>query len=160
AENVAAARDYLAKRTSLGWTDLDRAFAAALKRAGPKTHVVYVGDGIVTTGDADPVAFAKRLRRLYEGSSAILHSVSLGSSYEPGVLKAIASLGGGSMRKITSEQGPQAVARELLGEIAQPALRDIKVEFKGMKVARVYPETLANVPSGSQQILLGRYLPE
>jgi Flp pilus assembly protein TadD len=160
AENVAAARDYLAKRTSLGWTDLDRAFATAFKRAGPKTHVVYVGDGIVTTGDADPVAFSKRLRRLYDGSSAILHSVSLGSSYEPRVLKAIAALSGGSMRKITGEQGPQAVARELLGEIAQPALRDIKVEFKGMKVARVYPETLANVPSGSQQILLGRYLPE
>src|SRR6267143_6264042 len=64
------------------------------------------------------------------------------------------------MRKITSEQGPSLIARELLGEIAQPALRDIKVEFKGMKAARVYPETLANVPAGSQQILMGRYLPE
>src|SRR4029077_19239198 len=82
------------------------------------------------------------------------------SSYESGVLKAIASLGSGSMRKITSEQGPSAVARELLAEVAQPGLRDVKVEFKGFKVARVYPETLANVPSGSQQILLGRYLPE
>ncbi len=36
----------------------------------------------------------------------------------------------------------------------------MKVEFKGFKVAHVYPESLANVPSGSQQILLGRYLPE
>ncbi len=160
AASVAAARDHLAKRTSLGWTNLDVAFAAALKQAGPKTQVIYVGDGIVTTGDADPVAFTKRLRRMYQGSSATLHAVSLGSSYESGVLKAIASLGGGSMRKITSEAGPQAVARELLGEIAQPALRDVKVEFKGMKVARVYPGALANVPSGTQQILLGRYLPE
>ena len=31
---------------------------------GPKTQVVYIGDGIVTTGDADPVAFVKRLRRM------------------------------------------------------------------------------------------------
>jgi predicted Zn-dependent protease len=154
------ARAFLEKRTSLGWTNLDGAVAAALKQGGPKTHVIYVGDGIVTTGDADPVAFTKRLRRVYEGKTATFHAVTLGSSYESGVLKALASLGGGSMRKITGEQGPQAIALELLGEIAQPALRDIKVEFKGIKVARLYPEALANVPAGSQQILLGRYLPE
>ncbi len=158
--NIATARDFLAKCTSLGWTNLDGAFAAALKRAGPKTHVIYVGDGIVTTGDADPVAFAQRLRKLYAGSSATLHAVTLGSSYEAGVLKTIASLGGGSLRKITSEQGPQQVAQELLGEIAVPALRDIQVEFKGIKAARLYPEAIANVPAGKQHILLGRYLPE
>jgi Flp pilus assembly protein TadD len=162
AGNVTAAREFLAKRSSLGWTDLDGAFASALKRCGPKTHIVYVGDGIVTTGDADPVAFTKRLRRLWDGLAIrpTCHAVALGSSYEPAVLKAIASQGGGSMRKITSERGPPAVARDLLGEIAQPGLRDVKVEFKGFKVARVYPETLANVPAGTQQILLGRYLPE
>ncbi len=159
-KNVAAARDCLAARTSLGWTNLDAAFASALKQCTPVTHVIYVGDGIVTTGDADPVAFTKRLRRLVQGNSATFHAVTLGSSYESGVLKAIASVGGGSMRKITGEQGPATIARDLLGDIAQPALRDIKVEFKGFKAARIYPETLANVSAGSQQILLGRYLPE
>jgi Flp pilus assembly protein TadD len=159
AANIAAARDRLAQRTSLGWTNLDVAFAAALAQAGPKTHVIYIGDGIVTSGDADPVAFTQRLRRLYQGHAATFHAVSAGSSYESGVLKAIASLGGGSLRKITSEQGPAIVAHDLLGEIAQPGLRDVKVEFKGLKVARVYPEVLPNVPAGSQQIMLGRYLP-
>ncbi len=159
ASQVVAARDFLARRTSLGWTNLDVAFASALKQCGPKTHVVYVGDGIVTSGDGDPVAFAKRLRRLHQGG-AVFHAVTLGSTYEAGVMKAIASLGSGSMRRISSEQGPPAIARELLAEIAQPALRDVKVEFKGFKAARVYPESLANVPAGTQQILLGRYLPD
>ena len=166
AGNVSAARDFLAKRSSLGWTDLDAAFAASVKHpVGARspdrsTHVIYVGDGIVTTGDADPIAFTKRLRRSYQTIGATFHAIALGSSYEPAVMKAIASLGSGSMRKISSEQGPATVARELLAEIAQPALRDIKVEFKGIKAARVYPETLANIPAGSQQILLGRYLPD
>jgi tetratricopeptide (TPR) repeat protein len=159
AKNVTAARDFLAKRSSLGWTDLDTAFASALKQCVPKTHVIYVGDGIVTAGDADPIAFTKRLRRLYQGHGGTFHAVTLGSSHEAAVMKAIASLGGGSMRKITTEQGPALVAREVLGEISRPALRDIKVEFKGFKAARVYPETLANIPAGTQQILLGRYLP-
>ena len=159
-KQLLAARDFLARRPSLGWSDLDAGFASVLKRAGASTHVIYVGDGIVTTGDADPVAFAKRLRQISFPGGGSFHAVTLGSTFEPSVVKAIASLGGGSVRKITSEQGPSQVARALLGEIAQPALRDIKVEFRGIKAARVYPESLANVPAGTQQILMGRYLSE
>jgi len=160
ASTVAAARQMLSDRASLGWSDLDKAFASVLARSGPKTRVVYLGDGIVTTGDGDPVAFAKRLRRMYEGQPVTFYAVALGSTYEQGVLKTIASLGGGSMRQATGDRGPQAIARELMEELVQPALRDLKVEFRGLRTARVYPAELPNLPAGSQQILLGRYLPE
>jgi predicted Zn-dependent protease len=160
--NVVALRDFLARRISLGWTDLDRAFASALKQCRPNTHVVYVGDGIITTGDADAVAFTKRLRKLYEESGKVgtFHAVSPGSSYESGVLKAIASLGGGSVRHVGADQTPALLAQEMLAEIVESPLRDVKVEFRGLRTARVYPEELPNVPDGSQQIILGRYLPE
>jgi len=161
-KNAQAARDLLAGRVSLGWTDLDKAFASALKQCGPSTRVIYVGDGIVTTGDADAVAFAKRLKLLYQeqGKSASCHAVAVSSSFEPLVLKAIASLGGGSVRQITGERTPQAVALELLGEISKPTIRDLKVQFTGIRTARVYPGELPNLAAGTQQILLGRYLPE
>ena len=120
AANLGSVRDVLAKRSSLGWTDLDKAFASAMTRSDPKTQVIYIGDGIVTTGDADPVAFAGRLRRMYEGKAGTFHAVTVGSTFEPAALKAIASLGGGSLQHVSGEQGPQAVARELLGEIATP----------------------------------------
>ncbi len=160
ANRIAAARDFLGARDSLGWSDLDKAFASAQGRCGPRTSVVYVGDGIVTTGQADPVAFAQRLKRLHEGKQGTFYAVSAGSLYESGVLKAIASLGGGSVRQISGEHGPRAAALELLGETARPPLRDLKVQFKGIRTARVYPQELPNLPEGSQQILLGRYLPE
>ena len=160
-KSVTTARDFLSNRIALGWTDLDKAFAAAFAKAGPKTRIVYVGDGIPTTGDADPVAFAQRLKRAYEkAKTPTCYAVSVGSSYEAGVLKAIAACGGGSVRQISGEQGPQAVARELLGEVARPALKDLTVDFRGLRVARVYPEELPNVPTGTQQIILGRYLPD
>ena len=158
--NISAARDFLAARISLGWTDLDKAFEAVKARVGPKTQVLYLGDGIITTGDGDPVAFTKRVRQLYQETSAVFHAVSTGSSFEPVVMKAIASLGGGSMRRIEGSNGPQAVARELLGEATQPAIRDLRIEFKGVRAARVYPEELPNLPAGAQQIVLGRYLPQ
>ena len=107
AKNVRLAGELLAARTSLGWTDLDLAMASALKQCGPKTHVIYIGDGIVTAGDADPVAFAKRLRRMAEGKANTFHAVAVGSSFESGVLRAIASLGGGSLRRVTQGHGPR-----------------------------------------------------
>jgi Flp pilus assembly protein TadD len=159
-DNVAAIRGALARRVSLGWTDLDKAFASVMKMTDATTHVVYLGDGIVTTGNADPVAFAKRLQRLDAGKGGTFHAVALGSSYEPAVLKAIAAIGGGSVRRVSGERGPQVTALDLLTEITAPTLRDVKVEFAGLRTARVYPETLPNVAAGTQQILLGRYLPE
>ncbi len=159
APQVAAARDFLAGRSSLGWSDLDKAFASAMAKCGPRTRVVYVGDGIITTGDGDPVAFAKRLKLMHAGKAGTFYAVSVGSTFETGVLNAIASLGGGSVRQISGQRGPGLVARELLGEMARPPLRDLKVEFRGLRTARVYPAELPNLPAGTQQILLGRYLP-
>src|SRR5262245_12819659 len=158
-KNLAAARAFLDQRQSLGWTNLDGAFAAAFKQAGPKTHIVYIGDGIVTTGDARPNGFAQRVKEAYREAAGTCHAVAVGSSFEPAVLKAIASLGSGSLRRVAGEERPATVATALLREMSQPGLRDVKIEFRGLETARVYPEELANIPAGTQQILLGLYSP-
>ena len=152
-ENVQTARTFLVGRVSLGWTDLDRAFDSALRQCGPRTQVVYLGDGIVTTGDANPQAFAERLQGDVQGErlGATFHAVALGSAFEPVVLKAIGSLGGGSVRRVTTEQAPVAVALELLGEMTKPPVRDLHVEFTGWQTAKVYPEVLPNLVPGTQQ---------
>ncbi len=143
-------------RASLGWTDLDAALKGALAAAGPETLVIYVGDGIPSTGDADPNAQADRLRRLGNGASAQVHAVATSSTYEQVVLDAMASLGG-SVRR--ADDDPVHAARALLAEAVRPALRDLRLTIEGARTARVYPETLANLPLGTQRIVLGRYLP-
>ncbi|MBS0265396.1 MAG: hypothetical protein JSS02_25905 [Planctomycetes bacterium] len=158
AQSVQQIRTFLERRTSLGWTDLDQAFAAAFARATPRTHIVYIGDGIVTTGDARPEGFALRVQQAYRGIGTC-HAIALGSAFEATALKAMSSLGGGSFRKLSGDEGPAVVASGLLKEIARPALRNVKVEFRGFQAARVYPEVLPNLPAGSQQILLGLYRP-
>ena len=170
-ENIAQARTFLEERHSLGWTDLDRAFADAFQKSPLDAHIIYVGDGIVTAGPLDTSAFVQRLRRKFHETEATgdrdrgngrraLHSITVGNSYESTVMKGIASVGGGSTRNITQDQPPKAVALELLNELAQPGLRDLNIEFRGVKVAAVYPERLPNLAAGTQQILIGRYLPE
>lgn len=160
ATNTEFAREFLANRVSLGWTDLDRAFASVLERADENTHVVYIGDGVVTAGSADPDEFVNRLQRLTRDCESTFHAVTVGSSYETVVLKSIASVGGGSFRQVNAEQGPQDIAKELLSEITQPGLTDLNVEIRGLRVARMYPEELPNIAAGTQHIIIGRYLPE
>src|SRR4029453_15606581 len=98
---------------------------------------------------------AQRIKQAYGAAAGTCHAIAVGSSFEPAVLKAIASLGSGSLRRVSGEERPAIVATALLREIAQPGLRDLKIEFRGLQTARVYPEELANIPAGSQQILLG-----
>lgn len=165
--HVDRARERLAGRASLGWSDLERAFESAFERGDGNTHVVYVGDGIFTKHDADAAAFANRLaaraartRRDRPHACPTFHAVAVSSTFESLALKAIAAIGGGSLRRIGGELSPQVSAGRLLREITLPGIRDLSVEFRGLKVARVYPESLPNIPAGKQQILLGRYLPE
>ena len=144
-------------RASLGWTDLDGALKEALAAAGPDTLVVYVGDGIPTTGDADPNAAADRLRVLGEGASASVHAVATSSSYEQVVLEALASIGG-SLRR--ADDDPVGAAAALLAEVARPSVRDMQAPHRGRPDGDgLSRRRCPTCPLGRQRIVLGRYLP-
>jgi len=147
----------LARRRSLGWTNLDLAFDRALDGAAPGTLVVYVGDAVPTSGAADPIAQAGRLRMRAKDAQATVHAVATSSKYDAAVLQAMSTIGGGSVRTIGSR--PIADAAALLREVARPALRDLRVTVEGLRTAKVYPAELPNVPLGQQQVVLGRFLP-
>ncbi len=156
-QGAAAALARLADRPSLGWTDLDLAFDRALEGAPASTLVVYVGDGVPTTGAADPVAQADALRARAKDAQVVVHAVAASSSYESAVLQAMSTIGGGSVRTIGSR--PVADAADLLREIARPALRHLRVRIEGFQTAKVYPADLPNLPLSREQIVLGRFLP-
>jgi len=159
-QNAAAALDFLSKVESLGWSDLDKAFAEALGLAGSSGQVVYVGDGIGTVGDGDAVALANRLKQLHKGKTSTCHAVATGASYEAVVMEAVASLGRGSFRRVQGADGPGGAAFALLSELSKPALKNAEIRFSGLETAGVYPGELPNIPAGTQQIVLGRYLPD
>ncbi|TDJ76017.1 MAG: hypothetical protein E2O39_03680, partial [Planctomycetota bacterium] len=149
---------FLEQRDPLGWTDLAQAFASACERAGNRTHVVYVGDGVPTTASADPVELAHELGRLFKGKGTF-HAVVPGPSSEMTVLRALAGLGGGSVRSIGGGTDPTQTAFALLAELSAPALKNVKVSFEGLAVGAVYPATLPNLTAGGQQIVVGRFDP-
>ena len=154
-DDWADALHQLRQRRSLGWSDIDKAMQAAAGAVAKDGFVLYLGDGVGTTGDADPQALADRLRNAHDG--LVVHAVAPSSSYEAPVLEALAALGGGTMRPVGSH--PAQTAAQLLGEALRPMVRDLKVSIEGIQTARVYPHTLPNLPIGMQQSVLGRFLP-
>ncbi|MEW4487161.1 VIT domain-containing protein [Thalassoglobus sp. JC818] len=163
--------EQLEERVSLGWTDLERAMDSVLQRASAKSQVIYLGDGIVATHQSDPAEFAQRANRLVEkhfpqdrsrnqpGDLPAFHAVSLGSTYESTVLSGLSRIGSGSMRQISGEVTARRAALDLLQELTSPGLKNVEVDFQGVRVAGVYPESLPNVPLGTQQTIVGRFLP-
>ncbi|MEW6742249.1 MAG: VIT domain-containing protein [Planctomycetota bacterium] len=154
AEHREAALRFIEECSPLGWSDLDRAFAQVMERVREGMHVVYVGDGIITTGDADPNAFAARLARLYAGRGTF-HAVAPGSSYERVVLQSMARLGNGTSRVIGGD--PASTASGLLRDITMPTLERAELTFEGVAAAAVYPESLPRLAAGAQQIVVGRF---
>ena len=126
-----------------GWISATVGFAAPVALAAMAFGGYFDGIAPGALGMATVEVFSTKVSLIPIGVVWLvglihLSGVALGSTFEPGVLKAIGSLGSGSMRRISGEQGPVAVALELLDEITRPPVRDLKVEIKGWKTARVY----------------------
>ncbi len=156
-----AVRDFLSHRASLGATDLEKVFAKVFAESGPTTQIIYLGDCVDTTREADPVDTARRLKSLYQANcKGCIHAVATGSSFESGVMKALANVSNGSMRRLQGNTPARTGVMELLEELTSPGIREMKIAFTGVRVARVYPGELPNLPAGKQQIILGRYLPD
>ena len=73
-------------------------------------------------------------------------------------MASLASLGVGSVRSL-GETDPATAAQDLLQEIGAPKLSNLSIKIGGLATAAVYPRQLPNLPLGSQQIVVGRFLP-
>ncbi|MCC6783679.1 MAG: hypothetical protein IT457_12625 [Planctomycetes bacterium] len=152
---IAAALEFLQKRPSLGWTDLDLALRTALENAEPGAMIVYVGDGLVTRGDADGRAFARRAEGMLRGRDVTLHAVAVSNTIDATALDAITLAGRGS--HVAAGDDPALAVASLLNDALAPRLTDARIALDGIEVARVYPAALPNVPVGRERIVVGRY---
>ena len=88
--NITSALERLAQRSSGGATDLGAIFEQALGRVHglEQPAVVYVGDGLATSGERGSDALGERLRRSMTGSRARLFTVGVGHDIDGPLLMA------------------------------------------------------------------------
>ena len=163
-KNIAAAREFLGRRRSLGWTDLDAAFEAVIEKAGPNTQVDLHRRRHRDDRRRRPGRFANRLKQMYTAqgdASTRSHRAAptsrlssddriarrrLGARIAAGAGQAHGQPGGGCTR--TAQRDRTAGDPRPEDRVPGPA--------RGARVSRALP----NLPAGTQQIVLGRYLPD
>ncbi|HWB74746.1 MAG TPA: VIT domain-containing protein [Nannocystaceae bacterium] len=156
-EAIDSALAQLARHATGGATDLGAIFDAALERVHglEQPAIVYVGDGLATSGDRRGDALVERVRRSMAGSRARLFTVAVGREVDSPTLDRLAQVGGG--RSLRVDSGELAVARalELAGALKTPVLTDIALDV-GEGLDDVFTNAAGKLSRGQELVLLAR----
>lgn len=156
-EAIGTALEQLARHSTGGATDLGAIFDAALERVHglEQPAIVYVGDGLATSGDRRGDALVDRVRRSMAGSRARLFTVAVGREVDGSTLGRLAQVGGG--RSLRVDSGELAVARalELAGALKTPVLTDLQLDV-GEGLDDVFTNANGKLSRGEELVLLAR----
>jgi tetratricopeptide (TPR) repeat protein len=156
-EAISTALESVAQHGTGGATDLGAIFEMALDRVHglEQPAIVYVGDGLATSGDRGGDALSERLRRSMAGSKARLFTVGVGAEIDEAMLSQLARVGGGESLRV--EVPEQAVVRalELSGALKTPTLTDLKVDL-GEGLDNVFVNVSGKISRGQEMVLLAR----
>jgi tetratricopeptide (TPR) repeat protein len=128
-DNIAAALERLNNHRPGGATDLGQIFERALQRvhSAEQPAIVYVGDGLATSGERSADALAERLRRTLTGSRARLFTVGVGDQVDERLLGRLAQVGGGQSLRVEAPEQAVVRALELSGAIKTPTITDLEL---------------------------------
>ncbi len=154
---ISGALEKVSEHATGGATDLGAIFEQALARVHglEQPAIVYVGDGMATSGERGGEALAERLRRSMTGSRARLFTVGVGAEIDAAMLARLARVGGGEALRV---EGPeQAVVRalELSGALKTPTITDLELGL-GEGLDDVFVSAGGKLSRGQELVLLAR----
>lgn len=154
---IAKALEGLAEHPSGGATDLSAAFEPALARlhGAEQPAVVYVGDGIATSGEMTGAALVERLRRALSTSRARLFTVGVGTDADHALLGELARAGGGQELAVSEAGETTARALDLAAAIKAPTITDLDMDF-GAGLDDAFSSAAGKVQKGEEVVLLAR----
>ncbi len=135
-----------------GATDLARALrdAAALVAGKPRGAVLYLGDGVPTTGAVDMTSVRAALAAIENPPRFFALGVGDGANVD-----LLRGLFGGQASPVRERTEAARAVMGVLAEAARPTLRGVSVDV-GPTVERVYPRAPIVVEQGAHLRLVGR----
>jgi len=154
---IAKALEALAGHPSGGATDIASMFDVSLKRLhdAEQPAVVYVGDGIATSGEMSGEQIVERLRRALGTSRARLFSVGVGTEANYPLLAELARAGGGVSLRVDEAEETTARALELTAALKVPTITDLEIDL-GAGLDEPFSTASGKVSRGQEVIVLAR----
>ncbi|MFV8749428.1 VIT domain-containing protein [Nannocystaceae bacterium ST9] len=156
-ENIAAALETLNNHRPGGATDLGAIFERALQRvhAAEQPAIVYVGDGLATSGERSADGLAERLRRTLTGSRARLFTIGVGAQVDERLLARLAQVGGGHSLRVEAPEQAVVRALELSGAIKTPTITDLEIDL-GAGLDDRFDNATGKLARGEELVVLAR----
>jgi Ca-activated chloride channel homolog len=156
-KEIAAALVRLADHAAGGATDLGALFDAALGRVHGKEQpaVIYIGDGLATSGEVSGDRLAERLRRSLAASRARFFTVGVGPNANHALLHELARAGGGQAFRIDDVEGSTSEVLRLAGAIKTPTITDLTMDL-GAGLDEPMLTAAGKVSRGEEVVLLAR----
>ncbi|WP_437829704.1 VIT domain-containing protein [Sorangium sp. So ce1153] len=156
-QEISAALTRLAEHATGGATDLGALFESALGRVHGKEQpaVIYIGDGLATSGEVTGARLSERLRRSLAASRARFFTVGVGENANHALLRELARAGGGQSFRIDETEGSTSEVLRLAGAIKTATITDLSIDL-GAGLDEPMLTASGKVSRGEEVVLLAR----
>jgi tetratricopeptide (TPR) repeat protein len=156
-KEIATAMERLAEHASGGATDLGALFDVALGRVHgkPQPAVVYIGDGLPTSGEILGDKLAERLRRALSTSRARFFTVAVGAEANHALLRELSRAGGGQAFRIDDAAGATGEVLRLASAVKTPTITDLRIDL-GAGLDEPMITATGKVSRGEEIVMLAR----
>jgi Ca-activated chloride channel family protein len=144
-ENIQRGRDFVAGYSGGGGTHMRAGIQAALdlpRDPNRQRYVVFMTDGYIGNEQQILGLINDRV-----GDTRLM-SFGVGSSVNRYLLEEMAMAGQGTSTVVTLDERPEDAVARLLDTISRPVLRDIEIDWGGLKVSEQYPEVIGHLYAG------------
>lgn len=155
--NTTAALEALAGFDAGGATDLSAMFDVALQRlhGAEQPALIYIGDGLATSGALSGSQIAERLRRALSTSHARFFTVAVGSNANRALLAELANIGGGQAFRVDNAEDCTESSLRLAAAIKTPTLTEFGLDL-GAGLDEVMVSVTGKVSQGDEVVVLAR----
>ncbi|MFO0756163.1 MAG: VIT domain-containing protein [Byssovorax sp.] len=156
-KEIAAALEKLADHATGGATDLGALFDTALGRVHgtEQPAVIYIGDGLATSGEVSADKLSERLRRSLSASRARFFTVAVGSNANHALLHELSRAGGGQSFRIDDVESASNEVLRLASAIKTPTITDLSIDL-GAGLDEPMLTSSGKLSRGEEVILLAR----
>jgi Ca-activated chloride channel family protein len=151
--NLKKAKEFLTRTKSDGGTEMMKAIRAALAPSHDEDHVritCFLTDGQVGN-DMEIIAEVQKHPR------ARVFALGFGDAPNRFLLDKITEYGRGEVEYVTENGDSAGVAKRFHERVRNPLLTDVTIDWGGLAVDSVYPQTIPDLFSTKPVIISGRY---
>ncbi|MFQ5401486.1 MAG: VIT domain-containing protein [Anaerolineae bacterium] len=158
ASDAGGYRGFINSLEAVGGTNISQALLEAAAQAGRErpTTIIFLTDGLATEGITDTSLLLDAVKEATPDNVRIF-AFGVGDDVDTTLLDSLTQNHRGTTTYVRPMQSIDEEVSSFYAKVSAPVLTDISLDFDGIMVEQLYPQTLPDLFAGSQLVLVGRY---